>query len=105
MTATTPTWIRVDAPDGAAALALERRLSHLHPITIGLHDRWYVEFEDFDDRVEEIVAGVRYWLRTRGLAGTTVHIDDAERTVEAEMHDEPALGAGYDCERVLEHEP
>jgi hypothetical protein len=101
-----PTWIRVDAPDARSAFALEQRLAHLHPVTIGMRDRWYVEFEDYDDRVEEIEAAVRHWLVAQDLASTTMRAgNDAQTVVEAPVAVEPLLGAGYDAERVLDHEP
>jgi len=100
-----PTWIRIDAPDARSAFALEQRLSHLHPATIGHGDRWFVELEDFDDRADEIEAAVRHWLGVQGLARATMHVGDEVRTVAPPQAAEPPLGAGYDTGRVLDHEP
>jgi len=100
-----PTWIRVEAPDAPAALALEQRLAHLHPSAVGHGTSWCVEFEDFDDRREEIEAGVRHWLRTLALRSTVLTADGQETTIAVEAPSEEPLGAGYDGAHVLEHEP
>jgi hypothetical protein len=101
-----PVWIRIEAPDGPRALALERRLSHLHASAVARHGRWTVEIEDLDDRLEEVEAAVRQWLRMIGAPAACMHIGDVTRTVMLPLQQEaPQLGAGYDTERVLEHEP
>ena len=100
-----PKWIRIDAPDGDAAFALERRLAHLHACAVARHARWLVEVEDFDDQLEEIEAAVRHWLRTIGACSTVVHVDGERRTVARRMEHERLLAEGYDGGLVLEHEP
>lgn len=101
----TPMWIRIDAPDGPSAFALEQRLAHLHPSAVGRGENWCVELEDFEDRREEIDAGIRHWLRAVGVRSTTVHANGVATTITAEPLVESALAAGYDGPDVLEHEP
>jgi hypothetical protein len=101
----TPRWIRIEAPDAITAFALERRLVHLHPSVVGRRGTWAVEIEDFDDRIGEIDAAVRYWLRGTGGTSAIVHVGDEEKVVRADSRPEAALGAGYDAGGVLEHEP
>ena len=79
-----PTWIRIEAPDAERAFALERRLAHLHPSVVGRGESWVVELEDLDDRLDEIEAGVRHWLRTAGGGSAVVHAGAAVRTVVVE---------------------
>jgi hypothetical protein len=101
----TPVWIRVEAPDAASAFALEQRLAHLHPSAVGRGRRWCVEFEDFDERREEIEAGIRYWLQEIGVRSTVLYMNKEMKTVTAEPRAEEALGSGYNGVQVLEHEP
>lgn len=101
----TPTWIRVEAPDAITAFALERRLVHLHPSVVGRRGSWTVEIEDFDDRLGEIEAAIRYWLRGTGRESALVRIGEEQRVVRAESLADGPLGAGYDAVGVLEHEP
>lgn len=75
--------IEIDAPDARAAFALERRLAHLRPTALGTGDRWVVELEDTDDRLDEVEAAVRHWLADLELGETTVRVDGAARTLEA----------------------
>ena len=77
------TRIHIAAPDAPAAFALEQRLSHLRPVTIGVDGEWTVELEDSDDRLEEIEAAVRHWLRERRLNATSITVDGLSRTVQA----------------------
>ena len=76
------TRIHIAAPDAPAAFALEQRLSHLRPVTIGVDGDWTVELEDTDDRLEEIEAAVRHWLRERRLNATSITVNGLSRTVE-----------------------
>jgi hypothetical protein len=69
------TRIRIAAPDGPSAFMLERHLRHLSPVTIGSDDEWTVELEDTEDRLEEIEAAVRHWLRESSLTSTTITVD------------------------------
>ena len=105
MTTAAETWIRVEAPDAPTAFALERRVVHLHPSVVGRRGAWSVEIPDRDDRIGEIEAAVRYWLRGTHRESAVVHIGDERRVVVAEPLAERPLGAGYDEGRVLEHEP
>ncbi len=68
-------WVKIAAPDGQAALALERRLSHLRPTSVERRARWTVDLEDVDDRMGEVEAAVRQWLRERQLASTVITVD------------------------------
>lgn len=101
----TPLWIRVEAPDATSAFALEQRLAHLHPTAVGRGTSWCVEFEDFDDRREEIEAGIRHWLREIGLRSTVLRANGRAATVAATPSVEEPLGTGYDDGDVLDHEP
>jgi hypothetical protein len=101
----TSTRIRIEAPDAAAALGLERRLAHLHPAAVGRGSSWCVELEDDDDRLDEITATVEHWLRGVGSRSTQMHVDGAVRTVRAYPAEGSWLAAGYDRGPVLEHEP
>jgi hypothetical protein len=74
--------IGIMAPDAATAFALEKRLSHLRPTSIGRHEGWIVELDDDQDRYDEIVAAVRHWLREIGLDATEIHVDGRIERVE-----------------------
>ena len=100
-----PKRIRIQAPDAAAAFALERRLAHLRPTAISVGLGWWVELEDTGDRLEEIEAAVRQWLREIDLRATAMRVDvTTEKMIEREPEELP-LGAGYDDPHVLVHEP
>jgi hypothetical protein len=71
----------VEAPDGPAALALERRLAHLSPVAIARGDRWLVEIPAVDVPAE-IEAAVRSWLAEIGLARTMIRVDGRATRVE-----------------------
>jgi hypothetical protein len=105
ITFNTSTRIHIDAPDAASALGLEKRLSHLHPVSVGRGSAWCVELEDTDDRLDEIVATVEHWLRAGGLGSTQLRVDGVARTITAGGGDRGGLGEGYDASPVLEHEP
>ncbi len=72
--------IEVDAPDGAAALELERRLAHLSPTTIGHGTHWIVEIPCAESP-EELEVVVREWLEDLGEQSTTLRIDGRELRV------------------------
>ena len=77
--------IGISAPDAATAFALEKRLSHLRPTSIGRHEGWVVELDDDQERYDEIVAAVRHWLREVGLDATEIHVDGRiERVAQVE---------------------
>ncbi len=105
ITAPISTRIRVDAPDAETAFALEKRLTHLHPVAVGRGRSWCVELEDSEGRMDEITAVVEHWLRDIGLHTTEMHVDGGVVTVGGRTADAPPLGAGYDGTQVLEHEP
>jgi hypothetical protein len=73
--------IGILAPDAATALALEKLLSHLEPTTVGRHESWTVELEDDGDRLDEVIAAVRHWLRENGIESTSVVVDGATHEV------------------------
>lgn len=100
-----PTWIRIEAPDGDTALALEQRLAHLHASAVAHHDRWSVDVEDFDDHLDEIEAVVRRWLRMIGETAARLQVGGVTRVVTVHVPEEARLGAGYDLGPALEHEP
>jgi len=66
--------IRIEAPDGSAALELERRLAHLAPTTISHRGSWLVELPAAPDH-DEVEAVVRRWLDDIGATATEVHVD------------------------------
>jgi hypothetical protein len=66
--------VLIDAPDGAAALALERRLAHLAPVSIAHDDQWLVEIEAVED-LSALEASVKSWLRELGTAETRMRVD------------------------------
>lgn len=76
--------IRIDAPNAQAALALERRLSHLSPTAVGVENDWCVELTDESgDRLDEIIAAVEHWLADEHIVETIVHTDGTSRRVTA----------------------
>lgn len=66
--------IEIDAPDGAAAIDLELRLSHLTPATIGRGADWIVEIPGPAD-LAEIAVVVRDWLGDIGQPTTTIRAE------------------------------
>lgn len=101
-----PSRIGISAPDGPAALLLEKRLAHLHPSAVAHGGRWSVQIGDVDDRLEEIEAAITHWLRELGSTSTEVEVDGSPRTVRLpEAAAEAELAPDYETEPVLEHEP
>lgn len=100
-----PQWIRVGAPDGETAVALEQRLAHLHPSAVGRGDVWYVEIEDFDDRGAEIEAAVRHWLDQIGVRSTVLTSDGEERVIVGSATRTAEFIPDYESTPALEHEP
>lgn len=74
--------VEIDANEGAAALDLERRVSHLAPTTIGHGGRWIVEIPAAESP-DEIEAVVGQWLDEIGEESTTMRIDGREHRVGA----------------------
>jgi hypothetical protein len=78
--------IEIDAPDGAAALALEQRMAHLAPTMFAHGNHWTVEVPAAES-AEELEAAVRGWLAQIGQAETTMRI--AGREVRVAGHPRP----------------
>lgn len=72
----------IDAPDGPAALALEKRIAHLTPTAIAHGDQWVVVIESVED-VSELEASVRSWLRELGAGETHMRVDGRDVRVRA----------------------
>jgi hypothetical protein len=84
MPATTSAFdIEIEATDGAAAIDLEIRLSHLSATTVGRGNDWIVEIPG-PANVEEIEAVVREWLDDLGQSSTTMRA--AGRVLRIEGH-------------------
>lgn len=82
--------IEIDAPDGEAAVALERRLAHLMPTSVGRGTDWIVEIPG-PASPAEIEAVVRDWLADRGLASTSLRIEGRVLHVTAASPARPHL--------------
>jgi hypothetical protein len=77
--------VRVDAPDAATALRLERRIAHLAPTAVSVGAKWWVEIPDVGvDALPELVAAVEDWLAEEELPETELHQDGTTRTIAAE---------------------
>jgi hypothetical protein len=85
--------IAVEAPDGAAALELERRLAHLSPSTVSRRGAWVVDIPAAPG-FEEVEAVVRRWLLDMGIASSVVHVDGAARVI-APRPSHRASNAGF----------
>lgn len=77
--------LQIEAPDGAAALELERRLVSLRPTAVCRHERWLVDLDGVHS-VEDVEAEVRTWLRQIGSEAATIRVDGRPVTVAAERH-------------------
>jgi hypothetical protein len=66
--------VEIEAPDGAAALELERRLAHLTPTTVAHAGRWSVEVPAAESP-DELEVVVREWLDEIGSATTTMRVN------------------------------
>ncbi len=75
--------IGIAAPNATTAFALERRLTHLRPTTIGRGRKWEVEIDGDHSHVDEVVAVVRNWLADEHLSETTLAVDGHTRLVRA----------------------
>jgi|tagenome__1003787_1003787.scaffolds.fasta_scaffold20841830_3 hypothetical protein len=67
--------IVVEAPDGAAALALEQRLAHLRPVTISRDNAWMIDFDSVESPAE-VEGAVRSWLSEIGSESTLMRVDN-----------------------------
>jgi hypothetical protein len=91
----------IEAPDAESAFALEKRLSHLRPTSVGHRDGWLVQLEDNGDHLDEIVAAVRHWLGECLLRETTLIFDGTKHSIRCEPQRD-SFGAGFD---FLTHVP
>lgn len=76
-----PHLVVVEAPNGPAALALERRLAHLRPAAIARGGHWVVEIPAVANAAE-VEAAVQVWLAEIGVARAVVRIDGRVSRVE-----------------------
>jgi hypothetical protein len=76
--------IRIEAPDGKTAVALQRRLGYLRPLAIGTRAGWAVELEGAGDRLDEIENAVRHWLREIDGASTLMSVDGSSWQVASD---------------------
>jgi hypothetical protein len=74
--------VEIDAPDGGAALDLERRLTHVAPAAAVRGPCWFVDLSGPVD-VETVEVVVRAWLRDIGEPSTIVRIDGSESMLAA----------------------
>jgi hypothetical protein len=72
--------VRVEAPDGPAALELEHRLYALRPTAVLRRGHWVVDLPGVHS-VELVEADVKEWLRLIGAGATTMHVDGTPHTV------------------------
>jgi hypothetical protein len=94
MSAATPVFdVEIDAPDGASAIDLELRLSHLTPATVGRGDTWIVELPG-PVNLEEIEVVVRAWLDDLYCPSTTIRAPGRVLHIEGH-HDRPRRRAPY----------
>lgn len=91
---TTIVHLEIEAPDGGAALDLERRLAHLEPTTVCRHGCWFVELAvELDESLSEIQGVVAGWLRAIGHPATTIRVDGRAQRLEAEAR--PPFGRAH----------
>jgi hypothetical protein len=72
--------VEVEAPDGGAAMALERRLIPLGATAIWRRGRWIVDLPVVRD-VDELEAEVRRWLKEMGVEQTWLTVDGSRLKV------------------------
>lgn len=72
--------VEVEAPDGPAAVELEKRLWFLTPTTVGHGDEWIVEIPG-PVVAQEVEAVVRAWLDDIGCGSTAMRFDGRVHTV------------------------
>lgn len=74
--------VQIEAPDGPAALQLERRLVSVVPTAVSRQDHWLVEIPVVRD-VDAVEDEVRDWLRCVGTESTTVRVDGSAHVVRS----------------------
>jgi hypothetical protein len=74
--------VAIEAPDGAAALELARRLAPLRAAAVSYRGTWVVDLQAVTDP-EELEAVVQRWLRDVGFASSVVLIDGSAHVVTA----------------------
>lgn len=77
-----PVEMTVDAPDGAAAMELERLLAHLAPVSVAHAGRWSVTIPAVETPAE-VEATVAAWLAAIGAETTTVRTEGRAARVHA----------------------
>jgi hypothetical protein len=96
MPATTSAFdIEIEATDGAAAIDLETRLSHLTATTVGHGNDWIVEIPG-PANVEEIEAVVREWLGDLGQSSTTMRAAGRQLRIESHRSRKPHRASHHD---------
>jgi hypothetical protein len=80
--------VEIDAPDGAAALELERRLSHLAPTTVARSGHWSVEVPAAPS-TDELEVVIREWLDQVGSPATTMRVDGRKCSVRGRRASHP----------------
>jgi hypothetical protein len=74
--------VEVEAPDGAAALELEHRLSTLRPTAVFRQGHWTVDLPGVHS-VASVEHDVQDWLRLIGAGAATMRVDGRPHTVLA----------------------
>ncbi len=77
------TEIRIEVPDGLAALFLSERLTNGAVVDLRNDHTWEVRVAA-DGQAEEVLDKVAGWLRFQRLDGVTVYVDGESRTLRAE---------------------
>ena len=74
--------VAIEAPDGAAALELERRLWHLSPAAVSHRGMWIVDVPAAPDP-DELESVVRHWLEDVGADSSMMLVDGEARVVRS----------------------
>jgi len=77
--------VEIEAPDGAAAVALERRLTEAARPAMCREGRWVVDIPAARDLVR-LEGEVRTWLRDIGAAETSLSVDGSRTRLRAVPH-------------------
>ena len=80
--------VEIDAPDGAAAVALENHLWYLTPTTVGRGNDWIIEIPG-PASPAEIEAVVRAWLDDIGRPSTAIRFDGRVLEIHARHSSSP----------------